>query len=100
MVPHPVYDCYGAEDIDMKIARARLNLSTDTRVLLFFGLVREYKGLDVLLNSMPLILKGLNGNAHLVVAGEFYEPEERYRGIIDDLSISHITLVIVSYFVY
>jgi glycosyltransferase involved in cell wall biosynthesis len=72
-VPHPVYAQY-ASALGQSEAKARLGVSGD--VLLFFGFVRRYKGLDVLLEAMPRILA--RRPATLVVAGEFYEPDAPY----------------------
>jgi len=69
-VPHPVYAQYGAAGIDRAQARARHGLAGD--VLLFFGFVRRYKGLDVLIEALPHVLA--RRPVTLVVAGEFYEP--------------------------
>jgi len=69
-VPHPVYAQYGAAGIDRAQARARHGLAGD--VLLFFGFVRRYKGLDVLIDALPHVLA--RRPVTLVVAGEFYEP--------------------------
>jgi D-inositol-3-phosphate glycosyltransferase len=83
LLPHPVYEIFG-EEMDKSAARQALailnpslQLSDDERVLLFFGYVRDYKGLDVLLDAMPLILAGMN--VTLLVVGEFYNNEERFR---------------------
>ncbi len=69
-VPHPVYAQYGAGSIDAEAARAKHGLAGD--VLLFFGFVRRYKGLDVLIEALPSVLA--RRPVTLVVAGEFYEP--------------------------
>jgi len=79
-VAHPPYHQFG-DGLDQKEARKRLNLPTDAPVLLFFGFVRAYKGLDVLLEAMPHVLRYLP-EARLVIAGEFYEDEEAYRETI------------------
>jgi glycosyltransferase involved in cell wall biosynthesis len=55
------------------------------RTLLFFGHVRRYKGLDVLLRAMPLVLR--REECRLVVAGEFYDPIERYEAIVREAGI-------------
>lgn len=80
-IAHPVYERFG-EPADRAAARERLDLPADAPVLLFFGFVREYKGLHVLLEAMPAILEALP-NAHLIVAGEPYDDPKRYRKLID-----------------
>jgi glycosyltransferase involved in cell wall biosynthesis len=74
---HPVYDFFG-EPVPRAEARAALDLPADAPVLLFFGFVREYKGLRVLLDAMPQIRERVPG-VRLVVAGEFYDDEAPYR---------------------
>lgn len=76
-VRHPVYEHFGAARPRVE-ARAALGLPPEAPVLLFFGFVRRYKGLHVLLDAMPRVLERLP-EARLVVAGEFYEAEGRYR---------------------
>ena len=75
LVPHPVYEIFGA-GIPKDQARAALHVS-DERVLLFFGYIRRYKGLHILLDAMPTILKSLK--VRLLVVGEFYDDEQKYR---------------------
>ncbi len=79
-VVHPVYDLFG-EAPPQAEARAALGLPPAPPVLLFFGFIRRYKGLHVLLEAMPLILDALP-EARLLVAGEFYEDEAPYRRLI------------------
>ncbi len=77
---HPVYDRFGAAPSQQE-ARRRLGLPTDAPVLLFFGLVREYKGLRTLIEALPRVLEKLP-DVHLVVAGAFYDDEAPYRALI------------------
>lgn len=78
---HPVYDHYG-EIIPRQEALHKLNLSPDYRYLLFFGFIREYKGLDLLLEAM-------NDNrlrekpVKLIIAGEYYGNQEYYNDLIN-----------------
>ncbi len=76
-VRHPVYEHFG-EARPRAEARAALGLPEETPVLLFFGFIRRYKGLHVLLDAMPRVLARLP-EARLVVAGEFYDDEAPYR---------------------
>ena len=75
--PHPVYDIYG-EPMLQSEARARLGITPDVqRVVLFFGLIRPYKGLDLLLHALAdQDLERLN--VHALVAGECYSDWEQY----------------------
>jgi glycosyltransferase involved in cell wall biosynthesis len=88
-VPHPVYHGFGSA-VPQTEARLRLGI-TAPHVLLFFGYVRKYKGLDVLLEAMAL-LKGRPDIALLVV-GEFYQGEDGYRERVRHLDLgSAVTL--------
>jgi D-inositol-3-phosphate glycosyltransferase len=83
--PHPLYDNYGPI-ISKADAMGRLNLSQDYSYLLFFGFVRAYKGLDLLLEAFAD--KQLrNRKLKLIVAGEFYEDEAPYKQQIEKLGI-------------
>lgn len=72
--PHPLYDHFG-EKIGKADARQRLRLDPDRKTLLFFGLIRDYKGLDLLIDAMPM----LGAEYQLVIAGESYGSFERYE---------------------
>jgi glycosyltransferase involved in cell wall biosynthesis len=82
-VPHPVYNNFGNR-VETDDAREALGI-TAKRVLLFFGYVRAYKGLHVLLDAMPLVPP----DVHLLVVGEFYEEEEPYRAQVRGLGLEH-----------
>ncbi len=79
--PHPVFDTYG-NTISREDALGKLNLDPGYRYLLFFGFIRPYKGLDLLLEAMA-DSRIRNRKIKLLVAGEFYENDAHYRGIID-----------------
>jgi len=80
-IDHPVYQRFG-DPMPPTAARERLGLPAEAPVLLFFGFVRAYKGLHVLLEAMPAIRSALPA-VRLVVAGEAYDDPARYRAIID-----------------
>ena len=84
MSPHPVYDHLDAEEMDPAGARARLGVNCE-KVLLFFGFIREYKGLRYLLQSLPLILDRFP--IHLLVAGESWEDVRPYRELVERLHL-------------
>ena len=86
-VPHPLYDNFG-EIISKKEARKKLGINSDDRVLLFFGFIRKYKGLDILLEAMQ-VLKAQpdDQNLKLLIAGEFYEDEKNYQYLLNDPAI-------------
>ncbi|MDO9000219.1 MAG: glycosyltransferase [Bacteroidota bacterium] len=78
--PHPMYETYGAS-VSLEDARKKLNLNQEDKIILFFGLIRHYKGLDILMEAMahPEIKKL---NIKLLIAGEFYEDKQPYLDII------------------
>ena len=80
--PHPLYDRFGKQ-ADKEQARKLIDIpETAGHLLLFFGLIRDYKGLDLLLDAMPqLEEKGF----HLLVAGDCYGDEHKYLQKIDTL---------------
>jgi len=83
--PHPIYDHYGIR-MDCNEALQKLGLDTNFRYVLFFGLVRAYKGLDLLIDAFA-DSRIKNSNIKLIVAGEFYQNEEMYRNQIAKLGV-------------
>jgi glycosyltransferase involved in cell wall biosynthesis len=82
LVQHPLYDNFG-EKILKEAAREALGLDGTDRIILFFGFIRKYKGLDLLLQAMTdKRLK--KEKIKLLVAGEFYEDEKMYLQLIRD----------------
>jgi glycosyltransferase involved in cell wall biosynthesis len=79
-IEHPVYARFGPP-ADRAAARAALGVPPDAPVILFFGFVRAYKGLDVLLEALPRVAEAVPA-VRLVVAGEAYDDPARYRRII------------------
>ncbi len=78
---HPLYTAFG-EKLDKLEARKKLNISLTDKTVLFFGLIRQYKGLDLLLEAMAdARIKAMN--IKLLVAGEFYEDKKAYTDIIE-----------------
>lgn len=75
--PHPIYDHYGDPMTKQEACQA-LNLDPNNQYMLFFGLVRAYKGLDLLLDAFGQVKDRLP-NLQLIIAGEFYEDEDKYR---------------------
>lgn len=82
--PHPLFDNFG-EKVGREEACERLGLDPTMRYALFFGLIRDYKGLDLLLDAwMRLKREGGAVGRRLIVAGEFYVPKEKYLRQIAD----------------
>jgi glycosyltransferase involved in cell wall biosynthesis len=89
---HPTYSEFASlSSISRSEARKELGLSDDAKVVLFFGLVRKYKGLKYLIEAMALLPDSLN--CHLLVAGEFYDDKQPYlssiaaRGLEEKVSV-------------
>lgn len=85
LVQHPLYDNFGAI-ISKEEARAHLGIPATGKIILFFGFIRKYKGLDILLQAIQQLKSGLS-DFKLLVAGEFYEDEKAYQELIDQLGI-------------
>lgn len=86
--PHPIYDSFG-QSTDRTSACQHLQLDANKRYLLFFGLIRAYKGLDWLLDACAQTDAIKRGDVKLIVAGEFYSGEEQYRQQARELGIDH-----------
>ncbi len=94
--PHPIYNQYGKR-IEKSEARKKLRIEENGKLILFFGFIRPYKGLDLLLEAFckESVRKH---QVRLLVAGEFYENEEFYRTFIEnnglkDAVILHNTFI-------
>jgi len=81
LIPHPIYNHFG-EKISKTEALQKLGISecSDKKVILFFGIIRDYKGLDILLNALAI----LDETYILVIAGEVYGSFEKYANIIKE----------------
>ena len=84
---HPNYDIFG-KALSKETAKTALGISRK-RVILHFGLIRPYKGLDLLLNSIPLINDKVD-DFIVLIAGESYEDSSQYKKIIEELDISNL----------
>jgi D-inositol-3-phosphate glycosyltransferase len=86
LCPHPLYDNFG-EKVDKAAAKRHLGLDPDTHYCMFFGFIRDYKGLDLALRAFgDERLKG--SDKKLLVAGEFYSEEKKYMDLIGELDIA------------
>ncbi len=101
LVPHPLYDNFG-EKISKDEAKKKLEIDNGQKVLLFFGFIRNYKGLDILLNAMKLVSNRKpdpgqgqkeTSNLKLLIAGEFYEDRKPYDEQIAQLNIKDSLLL-------
>jgi len=83
---HPIYSSF-PEKMDKIDARKKLNLKSEN-IILYFGIIREYKGFDILLKAVSE-LKDKRTDFHLLAAGECYGSDEKYTKLISDLGISN-----------
>ncbi len=88
---HPIYEQFNS-DKSKKEARKHLSIELDRPVILFFGLVRKYKGLHALLNALVEIAKS-RPDVLLVVAGEFYDDPSSYYSIIEEHNLQNNVLI-------
>lgn len=93
-VQHPLYDHFGAQ-MSKQDARTKLRLPAEGRFILFFGFIRKYKGLDLLLQALSILQYEQKNDPSfeipkLIIAGEFYEDEKIYSDLISELGIGHL----------
>lgn len=84
-IPHPMYDNFGGS-IEKQTAKKQIGLDPQFNYLLFFGFIRHYKGLDLLLKAFAdARLRQLN--VKLLIAGEYYEDSAPYKQLIKELKL-------------
>ncbi|HEX5151666.1 MAG TPA: glycosyltransferase family 4 protein [Parafilimonas sp.] len=85
-IVHPLYDNFG-DKLDKLSAKEHLGLSAADNIILFFGFIRDYKGLDLLLEAMALLKQRIPDSKFqipkLMIAGEFYTDRKLYDDIIE-----------------
>jgi glycosyltransferase involved in cell wall biosynthesis len=90
LVRHPLYDNFG-EPVSKEEARKKLGIDTNDQIVLFFGFIRKYKGLDILFEAMGLLKSQITNHKSqiikLLVAGEFYEDAKPFQDQIKRLGI-------------
>ncbi|HTN05771.1 glycosyltransferase [Agriterribacter sp.] len=95
-VPHPLYDNFG-DKVSKAEARHKLGLNNNERIVLFFGFIRKYKGLDILLDAMKIVKEKAAAQkklpVRLLVAGEFYENDKPYLQQIKDNGIEDTVIL-------
>jgi glycosyltransferase involved in cell wall biosynthesis len=92
IAPLPMFDMFVHQGIEQSEARAALGLSPDEPILLFFGIVRPYKGLPELIRALPAVRQSVNG-IRLVIAGEFWEDKDEYLQLIDELALNDMIVI-------
>ena len=85
VIPHPVYNQFGPRmDLEEALKALGLPQYKDKKILLFFGIIRDYKGLDVLIET----LAKLDDSYHLIIAGEAYGDFKKYQRLMDQVQVS------------
>ena len=88
---HPKYNFFNSALIYRNIKKS-YSLSTDKKVILYFGYVRSYKGLKFLIDALPQIVRQID--CHLFIVGEIWEGRESYLSQIDQLGMTdHISVI-------
>jgi len=86
---HPTYDFF-YKKMDRKTSKKQLNIKEP--ILLFFGYIREYKGLAHLIRALPSVLK--TGPITLLVVGEFWDDKTKYLNLIRELNVEkHVKII-------
>ena len=80
--PHPVYNHFG-EKLDKNLAKNQLGINPNRKVILFFGFIRKYKGLDILIEALANIQEPYS----LLIAGESYDDFNEYQKLLDAFNI-------------
>jgi len=93
----PRYDYYQTDNnVNILALKSELGIAEDDQVLLFFGYIRKYKGLEILIKAFPKILEKFP-NSYLLIVGEFYDNPSTYLKLIDRLNIEKKVKVINKY---
>lgn len=88
---HPIYDVFPGEDTSREEARKVLNLDENARIILYFGLIRPYKGVDTLLSAVKML--GDVERLKCLVVGEIYSGRESIEKQVSEIPASRIRLV-------
>ena len=94
--PHPTYNIFKLEGMPINTARQMLGINPGTPNLLFFGFVREYKGLKHLLRALPYVKKKLE-NILLWIVGDFAGDKQTYLDLVNELDIADNIRIIDEY---
>jgi glycosyltransferase involved in cell wall biosynthesis len=89
----PIYDAFSSEVMESALAKKTLGL--DGPVILFFGFIRQYKGLEYLIRAMPEVLRSFQ--VKLLIVGEFWEDKEPYLKTIEELGLQGDAVVVDRY---
>ena len=94
--PHPTYHAFSLRGLTKEQARQELRKDPEEKLLLFFGFVREYKGLRYLIQAIPFIKKELD-TIRLMIVGAFGSDKEEYFNLIHSCGVQDCVEVIDGY---
>ena len=83
---HPTYTFYNNNRFNKQESKEKMGLK-DKKVILFFGYIKPYKGLDILIKSLPFVLEQMP-DAHLLIVGEVYGNSKLYYDLINELELN------------
>lgn len=90
---HPTYNVFKFENMSKEVARGKLKINDAERVILFFGFIREYKGLKYLIKAMPDVISKIN-NVKLLIVGDFDKDKDNYLELIKQCDIEcHVEII-------
>ncbi|MEJ2615044.1 MAG: glycosyltransferase, partial [Ignavibacteriaceae bacterium] len=90
---HPIYSVFG-DSVKKTAAKKHLSINEE-KTILFFGFIRDYKGLDNLLEAIALLKNKFK--IKLIVAGEFYSNEDKYKNLIEKLGIKDMLFLFTDF---
>ena len=94
---HPDFNQFKKRGISRQEARAELNVPEDQEMLLFFGNIRDYKGVRHLIRALPAVKKA-RPKAHLFIVGDFWENSRaEYEQLISDMGVTNDLTLVAGY---
>ncbi len=98
---HPTYSAFNFENMDTRTARKKLSVNPDERIMLFFGFVREYKGLKHLIKAVDILKKKYfkeeGSMPKLYIVGDFDGNKDEYLASIEELKITNDIVIANGY---
>ncbi|MGM0608960.1 MAG: glycosyltransferase [Candidatus Muiribacteriota bacterium] len=99
VIPHGPLDVFKGRDYneqkEKKYFKQKYNISETEKVILFFGAIRDYKNLELILNSLSYVLEKLN--VKLVIAGSLWESFDKYEEIIKKFNLTDNVVKVLEY---
>ncbi len=92
LIQHPLYDNFG-EKISKVLAKKNIGIETEEKIILFFGFIRKYKGLDILLDALAILKTKGNTNFKVLIAGEFYEDRKPFDEQVANLGLQDLLIL-------